>query len=130
MIFLSGEFMKRVIILLVVLLLVAATVSATKSLPRTEREKEYWVVLPYSRDDQKQAERKETEYDQILKQLREKINEWLKSLNERIEREDVTRFEVRFLEILRSVLEWVKEKIDAKVGPEENKEAMIWRGAG
>ena len=36
--------------------------------------------------------------------LQEKVDEWLKSLNERIEREDVTRFEVRFLEILRNML--------------------------
>ena len=46
---------------------------------------------------------------------------WLKDLNERIEREDVTRFEVRFLEILRNILEWVKEKIDAKIESSEEK---------
>ena len=49
----------------------------------------------------------------ILKEFKETVDGWLKSLNERIEREDVTRFEVRFLEILRSILEWVKEKIDS-----------------
>ena len=56
-------------------------------------------------------------YIQILRILREKLDEWLKSLNERIESEDVTRLEVRFLEILRNILEWFKEKIDAKLGP-------------
>jgi len=55
----------------------------------------------------------------FLKQLRDKVDGWLKSLNERIEREDITRFEVRFLEILRSILEWVKEKLDAKIESSE-----------
>jgi hypothetical protein len=52
---------------------------------------------------------------QVLKEIQRKLDEWLKSINERIESEDVTRFEVRFLEILRSVLEWIKEKVDAKI---------------
>jgi len=52
---------------------------------------------------------------QVLKELQKMLDEWLKKLNERIESEDVTRFEVRFLEILRNVLEWIKEKIDAKI---------------
>jgi hypothetical protein len=55
----------------------------------------------------------------LLKQMREKVDEWLKSLNEKIEREDITRFEVRFYEFLRNILEWVKEKIDAKIGSSE-----------
>jgi len=58
---------------------------------------------------------------QILKELREKINDWLKSLDERIESEDITRFEVRFLEILRNMLAWIKEKIDAKIASSEQK---------
>jgi uncharacterized protein (DUF927 family) len=52
---------------------------------------------------------------QVLKEIQKKLDEWLKSLNDRIESEDVTRFEVRFLEILRNILEWVKEKVDAKI---------------
>jgi thiamine kinase-like enzyme len=51
----------------------------------------------------------------ILKKVQEVLDGWLKSLNERIENEDVTRLEVRFLEVLRSILEWVKEKVDAKL---------------
>jgi len=66
-----------------------------------------------------QVEKKEEEIDshyiQLLKKIQEKLDEWLKSLNERIEKEDITRIEVRFLEILRNVLEWVKEKVDAKI---------------
>jgi hypothetical protein len=57
----------------------------------------------------------------LLRQLKAKVDAWLKSLNERIEREDITRFEVRFLEILRNILEWVEEKIDAKLEPLEEK---------
>src|SRR4030043_350807 len=50
----------------------------------------------------------------LLKQMREKVDEWLKSLNEKIEREDITRFEVRFYEFLRNVLDWVNEKIASR----------------
>ncbi|HSB05356.1 MAG TPA: hypothetical protein VLK23_09185 [Thermodesulfobacteriota bacterium] len=52
---------------------------------------------------------------QLLIQFQEKLDTWLKSLNERIESEDVSKIEVRFLEILRNILEWVKEKVDAKI---------------
>ena len=55
----------------------------------------------------------------LLKQMREKVDAWLKSLNEKIEREDITRFEVRFYEILRNILEWVREKIDARIESSE-----------
>jgi hypothetical protein len=52
---------------------------------------------------------------QILKEIQKKLDEWLKSLNEKIESEDISRFKVRFLEIWRNILEWVKEKVDAKI---------------
>jgi hypothetical protein len=66
----------------------------------------------------------------ILKRLREKLDEWLKSINDRIESEDVSRLEVRFLEILRSILGWVREKVDAKIESYEkekptNREALL-----
>jgi hypothetical protein len=62
-----------------------------------------------------EGEGQESHYVQLMKQLRMKVDGWLKELNQRIESEDVTRFEVRFLEILRSFLEWVGEKIDAQI---------------
>jgi len=65
--------------------------------------------------EKKEEEEIDSHYIQLLKKIQEKLDEWLKSLNERIEREDITRIEVRFLEILRNVLEWVKEKVDAKI---------------
>ncbi len=57
----------------------------------------------------------------LLKQIGERLDEWLKSLNDRIEREDITRFKVHFYEFLRNILEWVKEKIDAKIDFREEK---------
>lgn len=60
-------------------------------------------------------EEMDSHYTQLMKQLKTKVDGWLKDLNQRIESEDVTRFEVRFLEILRSFLEWVGEKIDAQI---------------
>ena len=70
---------------------------------------------------------------QLLKEIQKKLDEWLKKLNERIESEDITRFEVRFLEILRNILEWIKEKVDAKIEsaekekPQKRKERNIPR---
>lgn len=67
---------------------------------------------------------------QILKEIQRKLDEWLKSLNERIDREDVTRFEVRFLEILRNILEWSNEKIDAKIESFEKEKPFKKRQIG
>jgi len=72
---------------------------------------------------QTQGEQKEEQADPhfilVLKRLREKLDEWLKSIDDRIESENVTRLEVRFLEILRSILGWVREKVDAKIRSSE-----------
>ncbi len=57
----------------------------------------------------------------VLKRLREKLDEWLKSINDRIESENITRVEVRFLEILRSTLEWVRGRIDTKIESSERR---------
>ena len=55
------------------------------------------------------------DWTRLLKEIQEKLNTWLKSINERIESQDVSRIEVRFLEVLRNILEWFKEKVDAKI---------------
>jgi hypothetical protein len=81
---------------------------------------ENWGILVQASEREGVKGEKDTYEISLLKQLKAKVDAWLKSLNERIEREDVTRFEVRFLEILRNILEWVKEKIDA-IGPQEEK---------
>jgi len=67
---------------------------------------------------------------QILKEIQKKLDEWLKSLNETIESEDVSRFKVRFLEILRNILEWVKEKVDAKIESSEKEKPIKKRQKG
>ncbi len=57
----------------------------------------------------------EPQWARLFKEIQEMLDGWLKTLNERIERQDVSKIEVRFLEVLRNILEWVKEKVDAKV---------------
>ncbi len=101
------------------LLLVAGMVSALLSSAAPKKEtnratgfKEY-RLLPIQEEEKK--EQTDPHMVLVLKELQRKLDEWLKSLNERIESEDVTRFEVRFLEILRNILEWAKEKVDAKI---------------
>jgi hypothetical protein len=87
-----------------------------KTKPEGKQSEGYRIILI-------QNEEKKGETDphllQVLKEIQKKLDEWLKSLNERIESEDVTRFEVRFLEFLRNILEWVKEKVDAKIESSE-----------
>jgi phosphomevalonate kinase len=51
----------------------------------------------------------------LYKELQETLDNWLRSLNERIESKEISRIEVRFLEVLRNILEWIKEKVDAKI---------------
>jgi hypothetical protein len=75
---------------------------------------EYWIVLTQEAEKEEKKE-EDTQYIALLKQIKEMVDGWLKSLNERIEREDVSRLEVRFLEILRNILEWVKEIVDSKL---------------
>jgi hypothetical protein len=76
-------------------------------------DKEHPLVLTQDRKNEKRDD--DSSFIQVLRGFQEIVEGWLKSLNERIESEDVTRFEVRFLEILRNMLEWVKEKIDAQI---------------
>jgi len=115
--------MKKWFGFLISLLLIIGMVSVSlapsilkKTKPEGGKSEGYRIILI-------QNEEKKGETDphmlQILKEIQKKLDEWLKSLNERIESEDVTRFEVRFLEILRNILEWIKEKIDAKVESSE-----------
>ena len=75
------------------------------------RGKEPPVLLTQDRGNQDD----DSNMIQLMKGLQEMLDGWLKSINERIDREDVTRLEVRFLEILRSILEWTKEKVDREL---------------
>jgi hypothetical protein len=80
-----------------------------------EKVEEHRIVLTQDSSKEGKKEESDSHLILILKELQQMIDGWLKSLNEQIEREDITRFKVRFLEILRNILEWVKEKIDAKI---------------
>ena len=71
--------------------------------------------LAQGTEKEEKKEEADPHWIQLLIQVQEKLDAWLKSLNERIESEDVSKIEVRFLEILRNMLEWVKEKVDAKI---------------
>jgi hypothetical protein len=62
-----------------------------------------------------EKEDSDADWTRLLKEIQGKLNAWLKSINERIESQDVSRIEVRFLEVLRNILEWVEEKVDAKI---------------
>ncbi len=125
--------MKKWIGLLVSLFLIIGMVSVLLSPPiskkRTLNETKFeeYRVLPVQEEEKK--EQTDPHMVQVLKEIQRKLDEWLKSLNERIESEDVTRFEVRFLEILRNILEWVKEKVDAKIEASE-KEKPIQKRKG
>ena len=72
----------------------------------------YRIILIQDEETKREAD---SHMLQVLKEIQKKLDDWLKSLNERIENEEITRFEVRFLEILRNILEWIKEKVDAKI---------------
>ena len=78
-----------------------------------ERKEDGKIVLAQDREGGEKKGEKDTFTIDLLKQLKQIVDGWLKSINEEIENEEVTRFKVRFLDILRSVLEWVKEKIDS-----------------
>jgi hypothetical protein len=79
----------------------------------TVRKEDGQIVLTQYRDRGEKGTEKDSFVTQLLKELKQIVDGWLKSINEKIENEDVTRFKVRFLEILRSILEWLKEKIDS-----------------
>jgi septum formation topological specificity factor MinE len=100
-----GPFLSLVLILILVLIIAFNQDSRTA----TEMKKKAQIVLTQSRE----GGEKDSFMIDLLRQLKQIVDGWLKSINEEIEDEDVTRFKVRFLEILRSILEWVKEKIDS-----------------
>jgi len=126
--------MKKWFGLLISLLLIIGVVSVSISpnvskmaMPKETQTEGYRILLV-----QDESEKGETDpyMLQILKEIQKKLDEWLKSLNEKIESEDVSRFKVRFLEILRNILEWVKEKVDAKIESSEKEKPFKKRRKG
>ena len=99
--------------LLSILVLVSVLGFNQDSRGATEMKKGGRVVLAQHREGTEKRGEKDTFMIDLLKQLKQIVDGWLKSVNEKIEKEDVARFKVRFLEILRSILEWIKEKLDS-----------------
>jgi hypothetical protein len=92
-----------------------------KTISGETKAERYRIIL--TQDEEKKGET-DPHLILVLKEIQKKLDEWLKSLNERIESEDITRFEVRFLEILRNILEWIKEKVDAKIESSEKEKPI------
>jgi hypothetical protein len=92
-----------------------------KTMSGEAKAERYRIIL--TQDEEKKGET-DPHLILVLKEIQKKLDEWLKSLNERIESEDITRFEVRFLEILRNILEWIKEKVDAKIESSEKEKPI------
>jgi hypothetical protein len=94
-----------------------------------EKKGEGQMIQTQYREGRENKGEKDSYMVQLLSELKQTLDGWLKSINEEIEREDVTRFKVRFLEILRSILEWVKEKIDSYLESSEQDTPLKKGGA-
>jgi hypothetical protein len=104
-------------LLIALLLLISSPFSIFKpSMTKKESGEKPGILLT---QDEGKKEQTDPHLILVLKRLREKLDEWIKSLNDRIESEDISRLEVRFLEVLRSILEWVREEVDAKIESSE-----------
>jgi hypothetical protein len=105
------------LLLIALLLLISSPFSIFKPSTTKKESKEKPGILLIQ--DEEKKEQTDPHFILVLKRLREKLDEWIKSLDDRIESEDISRLEVRFLEVLRSILEWVREKVDAKIASSE-----------
>jgi hypothetical protein len=108
-----GPFISLLLILILGIGLVFGSFSNLKQAFQEKTKTDGYSIL--LAQDEKEKGDADPQMLQILKEIQKKLDEWLRKLNDRIEREDVTRFGVRFLEIIRNVLEWVKEKVDVKI---------------
>jgi len=109
-------------LLLITLLLLVSSPFNIFEASMTKGRREERPKMLFTQDEGKK-EQTDPHLILILKRPREKLDEWIKSLNDRIESEDITRLEVRFLEILRSILGWVREKVDAKIESSEKRKS-------
>jgi hypothetical protein len=101
-----------------------------QAIPEKEKKGDYGISFTQSVEDEGKKAESNSYNILILKQFKEKLDAWLKSLNDQIERKDITRLEVRFLEVLRNILEWLNEKIDAKIKSWEEKKPEKKRMGG
>jgi len=112
-------FFLSVLLILVVISISDSFRNFKLAIPKEANGEELRIILLQAAEKEGKKGETDPHFILILKQVKEKLDAWLKSLNNRIESEDVTRLEVRFLEILRSILEWMKEKIDSKIASSE-----------
>jgi len=101
-----------------VLLVIVLVCLIAPSQPPVQRESAEVGIKPVRAiidTDDKEKKQEDSALVQVLGRVQEVLDGWLKSLNELIESEEITRLEVRFLEVLRSVLEWFKAQVDAKI---------------
>jgi uncharacterized protein YpmB len=115
-----GPILSILIIALLLLITLASNIFKPVSNKKENTGKTRIVLTQDTQRDGKGG-KEDTYYITLLKQIDEKVDVWLKSLNETIEKEDITHFEVRFYEILRNILEWVREKINAKIDSSEGR---------
>ena len=108
-----GPFISLFLILFLGIGLVSDLLPVVRKASPEESRPEAYRVVPVQNEGEKSEA--DPHMLQLLKEIQKKLDGWLKSLNEKIESEDISRFKVRFLEILRNILEWVKEKVDAKI---------------
>jgi flagellar biosynthesis/type III secretory pathway M-ring protein FliF/YscJ len=123
-----GPFISLFLILILGIGLVYDFFPIVKKRSPEETRLEAYQVVPIENEGEKGEA--DPHMLQLLKEIQKKLDEWLKSLNERIESEDVSRFKVRFLEILRNILEWIKEKVDAKIESYEKEKPKKQPGRG
>jgi hypothetical protein len=113
-----GPILSILIIALLLLIAFASDIFKPVSNKR-ENIRESAIILTLDAEREGKEGKEDTYYITLLRQIDERVDAWLKSLNEKIEKEDITHFEVRFYEILRNILEWVREKINAKIDSSE-----------
>jgi hypothetical protein len=105
--------------LLLILILISILGSSQNPQRSFGKKEEGQIIQAQYREGGEKKGEKDSYSVELLKELKQVVDGWLKSINDQIEREDVTRFKVRFLEVLRSILEWVKEKIDSQIESSE-----------
>ena len=115
-----GLFISLFLLIGMVSAFLSATI-ANKETAQGTKPEGYRILLV---QEEEKKEQTDPHMILVLKEISKKLDEWLKKLNDRIESEDITRFEVRFLEILRNILEWIKEKVDAKIESSEKEKPI------
>jgi len=108
-----GPLISLLMILILGIAFVSGSFSNLRQTPPGKTKTEGYTIIPIQ--DEKEKGDADPHMLQVWKEIQKKLDEWLTKLNDRIESEDVTRFGVRFLEMIRNILEWLKEKVDAKV---------------